>query len=871
MNISPNIVKSQSTNSQYSLKTIDDLQSQCLSHMAGNEIYLNDSIYTDGKIHRFQVGLKRNKDGWYIAWNGISIKDNPYLICIYGSWKMEGKFEYRSWLDNLTFDDEERRELQRHLKEKQEATKTAIKLEQDLVAKECQCIWEEAEKVNPTEKHLEYLGMKGVKNYGLGFGNNEKGYPSIIIPLKNTVGEIRSMQYISVGQDGTVYKSFHTGGERSGNYFIIGSIANGQQFYVCEGYATGASPHEALGHPVVVAFDCKSLSAVIENLRKIYPESKITILADDDRETTDQQGNLINPGKKAAEEAARHHRCDFILPEFSSDFRLPNGKLPSDFNDLHVHFGLNEVKKQIEKKVFLFWDEPKPIQQDLVPVPPFDFENLFPNELSNFVKDESDRMVCSPDFIAAALLVSLGSVIGARCAIRPKSKDDWVIVPNLWGGCVGAPTTKKSPAIAAAMKPLIQLAKKARERHQEAVSTYEADKIVFAAKKEVIETNLKNEAKKKTKSNIDQVARELQTHQKKAPNSPLERRYKTNDTTIEKLGVMLSENPQGLLILRDEIVGLLVSWDKTGHEGDRTFFMESHNGVSDFNTDRIGRNNIYIPNLCTSIFGGIQPDKLLGYLEQAANALGNDGMLQRFQILVYPDSPKWEWRDRSPNIKAREEVCAIFETLADFDPLEWGASPKNDYCKFPYFHFDEEAQNIFIEWMEGLHTKILPNEDNTLISQHIGKYEKLFPALALIFHLVDCTKKGNIGSIKKASAIKAANWCTYLEAHARRCYGLLADDGLRAAQALATKLSKAKLADGFTARDVRRNQWRYLTNDMAVQSALDWLEDEGWLKSYEVGGRGPGSGRPTFRYKINPKIKNSHENQEDDHEDQNFS
>ena len=57
----------------------------------------------------------------------------------------------------------------------------------------------------------------------------------------------------------------------------------------------------------------------------------------------------------------------------------------------------------------------------------------------------------------------------------------------------------------------------------------------------------------------------------------------------------------------------------------------------------------------------------------------------------------------------------------------------------------------------------------------------------------------------------------------------------------------------LTARDVRRHQWRNLTSDEAVQAALDWLEDEGWLRADEVGGTGPGRGRRTWRYCINPK------------------
>jgi hypothetical protein len=83
---------------------------------------------------------------------------------------------------------------------------------------------------------------------------------------------------------------------------------------------------------------------------------------------------------------------------------------------------------------------------------------------------------------------------------------------------------------------------------------------------------------------------------------------------------------------------------------------------------------------------------------------------------------------------------------------------------------------------------------------------------------------------------------------------LLLDDGLRSAQALAAKVKARKVSDNFTARDVRRNQWRYLTTDESVQGALDWLVDEGWLRTKEVGGAGSGSGRRTIHYIINPKF-----------------
>ncbi|MBM3775521.1 MAG: DUF3987 domain-containing protein, partial [Acidobacteria bacterium] len=497
----------------------------------------------------------------------------------------------------------------------------------------------------------------------------------------------------------------------------------------------------------------------------------------------------------------------------------------------------------------------KPIVADLKPVPPFEADVLLPAVLRDWIMDEADRMPCPPDFIAAAALVALGSIVGARCGIKPKARDAWLLVPNLWGGIVGDPSAKKSPAWAAAMKPMDRLIANAIEENKVAQADYETARVVHEAQQDAIEGRIKEAAKKPSKGDPAAFARELRQHADQAPAKPALRRYKTNDTTVEKLGELLRENPAGLLVLRDELVGLIASWEREGREGDRAFFLEAWNGNQSFDTDRIGRGHITIPNLCVSIFGGIQPDKLTAYLEQATHALANDGMLQRFQILVYPDARRWEWRDRAPNKTARDAACAVFEALSDFDPLAWGASAPDDFAKLPFLHFDEEAQAIFIEWSEDLHRNRMPAEEEPIVRQHLAKYDKLFPALALILHLVEGASTRSHGPVTRQAALRAAAWCEFLEAHARRCYGLLKDNGLRAAQALAGKLRRDELKDGFTLRDVRRNQWRSLTSDEPIQAALDWLEDEDWLRGETIGGTGPGGGRRTVRFRINPAVR----------------
>src|ERR1700737_3806651 len=88
-------------------------------------------------------------------------------------------------------------------------------------------------------------------------------------------------------------------------------------------------------------------------------------------------------------------------------------------------------------------------------------------------------------------------------------------------------------------------------------SDYETEKVVFDAHKDAIEGRIKEAAKKPGKGDPASIAKELRTHGEQAPDAPTLRRYKTNDSTVEKLGELLRENPAGLLVLRDELVGLI--------------------------------------------------------------------------------------------------------------------------------------------------------------------------------------------------------------------------------------------------------------------------------------------------------------------------
>lgn len=490
------------------------------------------------------------------------------------------------------------------------------------------------------------------------------------------------------------------------------------------------------------------------------------------------------------------------------------------------------------------WPTPREIKADLPPAPAFDAAALLPKPLADFVLDEADRMPCAPDYIAAALVVVLGAVIGTKCALKPKRLDDWIVPPNLYGGGVGNPAEKKTPAFNTVTRFLDRLEAIEAEEHDERMKVYEVEVAAFEAHQAAVKASMKKAASgKPDRDKMDAAMVDLQSLE--APAKPHARRFKSNDATTEKLGDLLTHNQTGLLVFRDELIGLLASWDKEGREGDRAFYLEGWNGTGSFSIDRIGRGSLYIKSLCLSVFGGIQPDLLERYLSGIAHSLDNDGRIQRFQVMVYPEPVPWEWRDRYPVKGAREAVRDLFDRLASFDPMQDGATAADDFVKLPHFHFDDAAQEVFIEWSTELHRDLIANEPNPLMQQHLGKFEKLFCAVALILHLAE----GSIGPVRLESAMRAAAWCEYLQGHARRIYGMVEAARINTAKTLGRRIAEGKLEDHFTARDVWKKGWAGIKSTADAEAALSILEDYGWLQSYEVADQ---PGRPTTRYVVNP-------------------
>jgi len=316
--------------------------------------------------------------------------------------------------------------------------------------------------------------------------------------------------------------------------------------------------------------------------------------------------------------------------------------------------------------------------------------------------------------------------------------------------------------------------------------------------------------------------------------------------------VLQCQNPRGVLVFRDEVMGLLTRWDKRDFEDERAYFLEGWNGNGSYTDFKIGRGLTHAPNICISLGGGIQPDKLRRYLYQAVNG-NNDGLLQRFQLAVYPDEPTpadWELVDKYPNTDEKNRVFQVFETLANMDFTAHGAT-QTEHDKFPIFHFTPDGQAVFNEWLTDLQKEKLPREEMPLMAEHLGKYRSLMPSLALVFHLLGVADGSASGQVSRGAAQLAAGWCDYLESHARRIYSYATTPELESACVLAKRLHK--LPNQFSARDVYRKQWQALGSSEEATAACELLVDKHWLKAVIPP---PTQGRPAnTRYIINPAVR----------------
>lgn len=506
------------------------------------------------------------------------------------------------------------------------------------------------------------------------------------------------------------------------------------------------------------------------------------------------------------------------------------------------------------------WETPNDFAPKLHPVQELRPE-MIPEPLRGWVVDITHRMQTPLDFASVTALVAIGSIIGAACTVRPKQVDNWEITPNLWGACIGRPSVVlKTPSMNEVMSLLDKLQNAYGERHEKEMIETEFETLATKVKTDAIKsqlTKLNKDTSNGELADSDAITRLKEDYvrltQQAKDETPNRRLFKTNEISIQSMTMLQNQNPRGLLMFRDELTGLMVKWSREDGGDERAYFLEGWNGNSSYTDYKVGRGLTEAKQVCISVLGGIQPDKLKNYLNQAKNG-NNDGLVQRFQLGVWPDEPTdWELIDTTPNKVEKDRVYKIYEKLAEMDFVKSGATQDADDEK-PYFRFDPAAQVIFNKWFTYMRTEKIPQESNPLMLEHLGKYSSLVPSLAVIFHCIGLADGNAIGNISEESIMLAVVWVGYLETHARRIYGMSKSSENESASSLMDKIKSKVLEIPFTCKAVYDKNWQGLTNKKEVKAACDILVEANWIRIETKTASGRAGRQPDPQYHVNPAI-----------------
>lgn len=277
-----------------------------------------EQVEMDGLLHRCgTVAKPGGKDGAYIAH-----ADSPASIW-WQNWQTGEDGTYCP-VKKGTMTAAERDTLKKRIAEARARREAEEERRHAKAAETAATRWSEASDAPDSHPYLE---RKMVRSYGLRLWGNQ-----LLIPLHDEAGKLVSLQ--SIDPDGE--KRFLAGGKtRGGAFFIPARDGKTATVLIAEGYATAASACMASGYAAFVAFNAGNLLSVAMRARRLFPESKLIVVADDDWQTEEKTGK--NTGLKAAEEAARRVGGWLAVPPVRG---IPGA---SDINDLHQKGGIDAV------------------------------------------------------------------------------------------------------------------------------------------------------------------------------------------------------------------------------------------------------------------------------------------------------------------------------------------------------------------------------------------------------------------------------------------------------------------------------------------------------------------------------------------------
>ncbi|MHA7901548.1 MAG: DUF3987 domain-containing protein [Henriciella sp.] len=427
------------------------------------------------------------------------------------------------------------------------------------------------------------------------------------------------------------------------------------------------------------------------------------------------------------------------------------------------------------------------------------------------VRDAASGANAPPDYVAAMLFAAVGAILGKKCSVCLGK--DWLEPVAPWSVIVGPPSSGKTPACKPIRQKLRRLERAWTEEHQRQLARQiEAAEACDASVEE-----------------ISAMRAELNA-------TP---RLLVNDTTAEALARVELRAPDGLLVERDELAGLMEGLERYGSGGDRAFYLEAYDSGA-FTIDRVKAGTLQINNHCFSVFGGIQPDRFRSLLTHSGE---DDGFAARL-LIFWPDPIKPTaiptGADHSQMESALDRLDSVRQSLSERAIDLW---PSN------------EAWTALNAWYGSEFAKRVGTVGK--VGSAYGKLAGMAARLAGCLHLLDfafgqsedADLPMQIQLNTTTAALKLIE--DYFVPQIQRAYhGTDVPSDERFAVAILNHC-KANVLQTFNIRQARR-EWGLTGSSRkgAAQefaAAADLLVDTGWVRAVDTGNR-------TKDFEVNPAL-----------------
>lgn len=228
---------------------------------------------------------------------------------------------------------------------------------------------------------------------------------------------------------------------------------------------------------------------------------------------------------------------------------------------------------------------------------------VFPDKLRQMIEAYCWTFGADASHYGLSILTAAGAVIGNAAWVEERGTGH---PPLLYSVIVGQPGNGKTPIIRTVLRPLIEIEKRMRKEHTQALREW---------KKQCLE----HEEKKNGE----------------APTMPEGQELVLYDFTIEGVYRLLQRNPRGVIVTRDEVTGWLNSMNQYKQKGsEEQFWLENYNsGMVKINRQKSER-PLMVYNSFVAVLGGTQPKLIEKFVE---GDKAHNGFLARM-LWSYPDT-----------------------------------------------------------------------------------------------------------------------------------------------------------------------------------------------------------------------------------------